>query len=55
MRKSRFSEQQIIPALKEVEAGAGIAEVCQRVGFSTQTFHRWKAKCEGLDVSEHVA
>ena len=52
MRKSRFTEQQIFNALKEVEAGASIAEVCRRVGISTQTFHRWKAKYEGLDVSE---
>ncbi len=38
--------------LKEVEAGAAIADVCRRTGISVATFHRWKAKYEGLELSE---
>ena len=44
MRKSRFSEEQIIQALKEHEAGAKIPDLCRRLGISDQTFYRWKAK-----------
>jgi len=51
-RKSRFTEEQIIRALKEVDAGATAKEVCRRLGVSEQTFYRWKAKFGGMDVSE---
>ena len=44
MRKSRFSEEQIIGVLHEQESGATTAEVCRRHGISEQTFYRWKAK-----------
>ena len=52
MRKRRFSEEQIIAILKEAEAGRKIAELCREHGISNQTYHRWKAKYGGLEVSE---
>ena len=52
MRKSRFSEEQIIKIIKEKEAGVKLADLCRRPGISEQTFHRWKAKFGGMDVNE---
>jgi putative transposase len=52
MRRSRFSEEQIIGILREQEAGAVTAEVCRKHGISPARFNKWKAKCGGLDVSE---
>ena len=52
MRKSRFSEEQIIAILKEQEAGRSTAEVCRRHGISQPTFYNWKAKFGGMDVSD---
>lgn len=52
MKRSRFSEEQIIGILKEQEAGAATAEVCRRHGISSATFYKWKAKYGGLEVSE---
>ncbi len=52
MRKSKFSEEQIIAVLKSVEAGQKISDACRSAGISEQTYHRWKAKYGGLDVSE---
>lgn len=52
MRRSRFSEEQIIGVLKQVEAGMKVAEVCRQLGISEATFHRWRAKYGGLGVSE---
>jgi putative transposase len=52
MKRSRFSEEQIIAILREQEAGAATAEVCRRHGISGATFYKWKAKYGGLDVSE---
>lgn len=52
MRKSKFSEEQIIRILKEGEAGARTVDLCRRHGISQNTFYRWKSKYGGLEVSE---
>jgi putative transposase len=52
MRKSRFSEEQIIGVLKEHQAGLPVAEICRRHGISDATFYTWRAKYGGLEVSD---
>ena len=52
MRKSRFTEAQIIGMIKEQEAGMATAEVCRRHGLSPATFSKLKAKYGGMDVSD---
>ena len=52
MKKSRYTEEQIIGILKQHEAGVKTAELCREHGISEATFYNWKAKFGGLDVSE---
>lgn len=52
MKKSRFTEEQIIAALKEHERGGKATEICRRLGVATNTLHRWKAKYGGMEVSQ---
>ena len=52
MRRSRYTEEQIVALLKEQEAGVRTEELCRRQGISQQTFYRWKAKYGGLELSD---
>ncbi len=52
MKKSRFSEAQIIGILKEAEAGVKVADLCRQNGISDATFYNWRSKFGGMSVSE---
>jgi len=52
MRKSRFSEEQIINVLKEQQAGVPVADLCRKHGISDATFYTWRTKYGGMEVSD---
>jgi putative transposase len=52
MKKSKFTDQQIAFALKQAESGTAVEEVCRKLGFSQQTYYRWKKQFSGLGTEE---
>lgn len=51
MKKSRFTDSQIMDALKRVEAGLAVPDLCRELGIGTATFYKWRSKYGGMDVS----
>jgi putative transposase len=52
MKKSKFTEEQIAYALRQVESGAPVLDACRKLGVTEQTFYRWKKKYAGMGVAE---
>ena len=52
MKRSRFTETQIISILKEAETGMAVKDACRKHGISSPTYYKWKAKYGGLDASK---
>jgi len=50
MKKSRFTDSQILDAVKRVEAGFAVPDICRELGVSTATFYKWRSKYGGMDV-----
>lgn len=51
MKRSKFSDSQIIDSVKRVEAGTAVPDICRELGISSSTFYKWRAKYGGMDVS----
>jgi putative transposase len=52
MKKSRFTDEQIIGFLKQAESGVPVKELCRKNGFSDATFYKWRGRLGGMEVSE---
>jgi len=51
MKRSKFTDSQIIDSVKRVEAGMAVPDICRQLGVRTATFYKWRAKYGGMDVS----
>ena len=51
MKKSRFTDSQLLDAIKRAEAGLAVPDLCRELGISTATFYKWRARYGGMDVS----
>ena len=51
MKRSKFTDSQIMDALKRVDAGLAVPDICRELGISTATFYKWRAKYGGMDTS----
>ena len=52
MKKSRFTEHQIVTILKQADAGVPVKEICRQAGISTPTYYKWKSKYGGMEASD---
>ena len=52
MKKSRFTESQIIAALKKQQQGVSVSDICCEIGISQPTFYQWKSKFSGMEVNQ---
>jgi putative transposase len=52
MKKSRFTDSQIMDTLKRAESGVAVPDLCRELGISTATFYKWRSKFGGMDTSE---
>ena len=52
MKKTRYSESQIVKALKEVEGGHNVKDMCRDYGISEATYYNWKTQCGGMEASD---
>lgn len=55
MKRSRFTDSEIMEALKRVEVGLAVPELCRELGISTATFYKWRSKYGGMDVSIYAS
>lgn len=52
MRKSRFTDEQILQAIRQADSGTAVVDICRKLGISEQTFYRWRRQYAGLEASE---